>query len=266
MKLTLLGTGTNYVSADRYAACIMVEHDGVRWLLDMGSHASRRLAERKLTLLDVDRVFISHRHFDHMGDLVPSLLGMTLGVLVYGKERRQPMRLHGYPGFAKDYAALSDMAYPDHPEPYEIVVNEHGNGQLEADGLVVQTALVPHMERYMKAIAMRVTAPDGWSVAYSGDTGACDELVTLARGADTLIAESAFTAAQYQQHGPRYGHMAPQDAGKMAAEAGVRRLVLTHLYDGLEDPEVMFAAVRGEFDGEVVLAHDGLELTNEQKR
>jgi ribonuclease BN (tRNA processing enzyme) len=262
MKVTILGSGTNYVNPHRAASCIMLEHAGGRWLLDMGTYAARRLDERGLSLLDVDRLFISHHHADHIGDLLPGLLSMTLaGIYWPERTRDRPIYLYGYPGLARDYETLSEMYYPDHPEQYEIALHEfaEGGGELELDGLRIRTAPMPHMERFMKSLAFRVE-DGGRSLVYSGDTGASGELAKLARGADVLVAEAAFGAADFERAGPRYGHMAPQEAGQTAARAEVEHLVLTHIYDGYEDPKAVVAAAREHFDGRITLAHDGLVL------
>ena len=77
----------------------------------------------------------------------------------------------------------------------------------------------------------------------------------LARGADTLLIECSTP-----DDAPVPGHLTPSTAARMAREAGVRRVVLTHLYPAVDDGRLPEEVQRG-FDGEVFVAHDGLRLT-----
>jgi ribonuclease Z len=86
----------------------------------------------------------------------------------------------------------------------------------------------------------------GKSVVYSSDTAPCANLVGLAAGADVLIQEAA---------GPSKIHTSPEEAGKMAAEADVRRLVLIH-YDAGRKAAEQIAEAKMHFNGDVELAHD----------
>ncbi len=90
-------------------------------------------------------------------------------------------------------------------------------------------------------------------VAYSGDTGPCQELVDLASGADLLLCESAFVEGG---DNPVDLHLTGKQAGVVAAEAGVGRLVLTHI-PPWHDPSVPLAEAREAFDGPLEAAVTG---------
>ncbi len=102
------------------------------------------------------------------------------------------------------------------------------------------------------AYGLRVEA-DGRVIAYSGDTGPCQELVDLATGADLLLCESAFVEGG---DNPVDLHLTGKQAGVAAAEAGVRRLVLTHI-PPWHDPDVPLAEAREAFDGPLEVAVTG---------
>ncbi|MGW5877349.1 ribonuclease Z [Nocardiopsis terrae] len=97
----------------------------------------------------------------------------------------------------------------------------------------------------------------GQVFAFVMDTGVCAQAVELARGADMLVIESTYLDSE-EELAERYGHLTARQAGRIAAQAGVRLLVLTHLSERYEeDEEERFVAQAGEeFDGSVVLAAD----------
>jgi ribonuclease Z len=112
----------------------------------------------------------------------------------------------------------------------------------------------------------------------TGDTAPCDSVVELARGADVLVHDTAFLDELIEAR-QMWSHSGPTGAGRVAAAAGVKTLVLTHLgpytspppsiamgsmyYGDGYGPEIwteIVARARAEFDGEVILGHDALVL------
>ena len=138
-------------------------------------------------------------------------------------------------------------------------------------GVRVTAILVQHAPVF-PALAYRFDTPGG-SVVFSGDTGPCDNVRRLAAGADVLVHEAIDLEwmAQRVNHLPNraavMGHLGrahcpPEDAGRIAAQAGVRTLVLSHLVPGDDDvpAEQWEARVRPHFDGEVLCGADLDEL------
>jgi ribonuclease BN (tRNA processing enzyme) len=101
-----------------------------------------------------------------------------------------------------------------------------------------------------ESIAYRVEERNHRSVVYSGDTDYTENLVALARNADLLICESAFPDSLHAK-----GHLTPSLAGKMAAKAAVRKLVLTHFYPECDQADVA-AECRKTYTGPLLLAED----------
>ena len=145
-------------------------------------------------------------------------------------------------------------------EPVEI-------SPLDDNGVRVTTILVQHAPVF-PAFAYRIDTPSG-SVVFSGDTGPCDNVVRLAAGADYLVHEVidvSFVAGRIAKMPNRdnilnhltESHTSPEDAGRIAARAGVKTLVLSHLVPGdSEIPEEQWEArARSEFDGEIVCGVD----------
>lgn len=263
MKLTILGSGTNYVNKTRFPSSYLVQTQKENILLDCGSHCSLRLLDIGIRLYQIDRIIITHRHPDHMSDLVPSILSMWLGNLYYPKEKRtKPLYLHGYQGFIKDYETLRNMMFPDRPEPYKIYIQEHADDEFDiGQNLKVKTCLVPHMEQFMKAIAVRLDEKSTKkSLVYSGDTGYSTELIRLSKNANLVLYEAAFSNKSHINLGSRYGHMTPQDAATTAQEAKVKKLIITHLYEGLESKQNIYKAAKSIYDGDIVVAEDLMEF------
>jgi ribonuclease BN (tRNA processing enzyme) len=117
--------------------------------------------------------------------------------------------------------------------------------------LTVTTARVAHP---VETWGMRIEH-DGRALVFSGDTGPCDALVDLARGADLALFESSFEVDR-DVSAPQDLHMTGRDAGEAAARAGVRRLVLTHL-PPWNDPAVALRDAAAVFDGPLEVAVSG---------
>jgi ribonuclease Z len=94
----------------------------------------------------------------------------------------------------------------------------------------------------------------GVSVAFVLDTRLCDAAFELAAGVDLLVAESTFRAAE-EEMAQAWGHLTSVQAARLAAEAGVRHLVLTH-FSGRHPDEQVMAAEAGEHFPDVVAAAD----------
>jgi ribonuclease BN (tRNA processing enzyme) len=94
---------------------------------------------------------------------------------------------------------------------------------------------------------LRITDPNGASFVYSGDTGVCDQLVELARHADVFLCEASWTHAPDR---PPALHLSGTEAGRIAAQAGVRELLLTHIPPWTSREDVISEA-KAEFDGPV---------------
>jgi ribonuclease BN (tRNA processing enzyme) len=104
------------------------------------------------------------------------------------------------------------------------------------------------------SLAYRVTGPNGKSFVYSGDTGYCQAIIDLAKGADVLVLECALPEGEEVE-----GHLTPSLAGKIAQSAGVKKLVLVHFY-----PEALQTDLAGScrktFEGEMILGRDLLHI------
>jgi len=228
-ELIVLGSASPYPRpADPCSGYLVRSGSATVWL-DAGPGTLAALQSRTL-LTDVDAVWISHLHADHVGDLLPAVYALLFADLRPVK----PMPLYGPPGIAK---RLRDFLSNTGPAPIEdaFTVHELHDGHLaEVNGLTLATSAVEHG---FPAFGVRVTDGDR-VLAYSGDTGPCAALKSLAGGADLFLCEA---------DGPEPSpvHLTPEDAARAAKGSG--RLVLTHLGPFLapEDAAERAADVRG---------------------
>jgi len=216
VKLTVVGCSGSAPGPTSAASCYLVEHDGFRLLLDLGNGAFGSL----LALADpdtVDAVFLSHLHADHCLDVAPFVVWHRYSGLSSG--RRVPLLA---PAWAERRLALAyDGEGAALTDVFDFAVVTPGSSTIGP--FAVETARTAHP---VECYAVRLTA-GGRSLVYTGDTGPCERVVELARGADVLLAEAAHPDGDLQQ--PAGLHLTGRQAGEHAAAAGVGLLLLTHV-------------------------------------
>jgi ribonuclease BN (tRNA processing enzyme) len=296
-KLFLLGTGGGPVLGGErgMAASALVVGDAV-YLIDCGYGACERLSRAGLSVAAIGSVFITHNHADHLLDYGSLLFFSWL------QGRREELRVYGPPPLRKITDDLlsanalplkyykDDMRSP--PMPPVRVTEIAGAGPVMQDPLVRVSSTIVHHPPVEPALAYRFDTPDR-SIVFSGDTSPSDALIALAKGADVLVHEACDVAktiemmkgappakgdaringegsstpkgydpAKFAEHVLK-AHTSVADAGRVAAAAGVRTLVLHHLSPGsskLVPDAAWIAQARPYFAGEIVVAHDGAVL------
>lgn len=244
MRLTVLGNASRYLAPFAGGSGYLVEHadgDGAAaLLLDCGPGVRASLADMDAVAADLRAVLVSHTHYDHVLDLVPVL-----------KEVRQA-RLVLPPGGAGAMASLAD-AYGFADE------FRHDGGFGEADEgwsatigpFRVRAARTQHST---PSLAYRVEA-GGRSLVYASDGAPCASLAGLARGADALLAHTLLPRIDGASEHARI-HATAESIGKLAADAGVARLLLSHRFH--EEPAAAFLdAAASNYEGKVELLRDG---------
>ncbi len=250
MELTIIGSGTGVPSLRRGSPSLAVKAAGKVVLLDLGAGTLRSMLRWGLDFNQIDVLALSHRHPDHVGDLVPFFFATRYAL---GYTRQEPFWMLAARGFAGFHGKLKE-AFGDWVEPPggRMLLQElsaEAPDEWQWEGLRVKSAPTNHTEG---SLAYRLEAA-GRSLVYSGDTDVSDSLAALARGADLLVLEAAMP---YKVP----GHLTPVEAGRLAARAGVKRLLLTHFYPPCDEVEVVELAAR-EFAGEILRAEDGLKIT-----
>jgi ribonuclease BN (tRNA processing enzyme) len=238
MELIVLGSGGGWARAGGAACGYLVRHGDYTLWLDAGTGTMGQL-QKHCALRDVDGVVVSHRHFDHFLDLYPYYLA-----LAFDPERSGRIPLFAPPGMFEHALQIED----DLPDVFDSRVVEPGHA-FDAGPFRITTKRMAHP---VPTLGMRIEA-GGSTLAYSADTGPCDELVSVARGAELLLSE-----ATWLQPGDRWGgiHLTAEEAGQHAARAGAGTLILTHIWPALDREASREQAARW-FGGTVGLAIEG---------
>jgi ribonuclease BN (tRNA processing enzyme) len=227
IRLTVLGACGTYPAAGRACSGYLIEAAGedrtARVWVDAGSGTLANLL-RVANLPDLDAIWVSHLHVDHVSDLPVANYALRFGEW---DPQPAPLPVYGPSGWAEhvrrflatgDYGAIEDA----------FEVHDLSDGErIDLGPLRLEAVATEHsIETY------GLRASDGErTVAYSADSGPCDGLGRLAEAADLFVCEAAWPE---WPDGVDPIHMTPQLAGRWAAEAGARRLVLTHLRPGVD--------------------------------
>ena len=235
MRLTVLGCAGTYPGPESPCSGYLVEHDGFRLVLDLGTGVLGSL-QRHVGLLDVDAVYISHLHADHCLDLVAWSYARR-----YHPDGAAPrLPVYGPEGLADRVVAAFEAPPADRlREVYDFREVAVGTSRI---GPFTVTA--ERMAHPVECHGLRVEAA-GRSLVYSADTAATPRLVGLARGADAFLCEASWPDAPDRPGGL---HLSGREAGEHAAQAGVGRLLLTHLMPWA-DGDAVLAEARTAYDG-----------------
>ena len=244
MRVVILGAGTAIPAVRRSPAGVYVRVANEHVLLDAGAGSLQRLAAAGAPWQLLDRLFLTHYHLDHCLDLASILFAYRLPQL----NRRKPLTIYGPPGLQRLYERL-DAAFHGWltPRGFRLVLRELRACRLRLPDYTVQTYPMSHYNT--GALGYRLTAGRK-HLSYSGDTGVCERVVELGRGADLFILECSVTDERKIE-----GHLSPSECGRIAAAAECRHLVLTHFYPVFAGYEIR-RRVRRFFRGRLTLAHD----------
>jgi ribonuclease BN (tRNA processing enzyme) len=250
------------------------------YVVDCGLGVTRGFVEAGFHLTQLSDIIITHHHSDHnleFGNLIHT--AWTAGLA-------KPVRLFGPNGMRLMAAAFLELnrfdietRIADEGRPdlgHMIDARDYTEGEVFDDGVVRVTALRNHHPPIVDSFALRFDfmGTDGRpkAVVFSGDTTALPALVPFAAGADVLIHEAMYgpgidALVARVKNGSRLkahlvaSHTLVEDAGRIAAAAGVGKLVLNHLIPA-DDPDVRAehweAAVRPTWTGPLEVARDGL--------
>ncbi len=243
MELTIVGCSGSFPGPDSPASSYLLTAEGFRLLVDLGNGALGAL-QRYASPGDIDAVLISHLHADHCLDMCSYQVFRTY----HPAGALPPIPVYGPAGAADrlDRAAGGDSGHPI-SDAFDFVTLSPGTIEI---GPFAVTA--GHMNHPVETFGFRLEH-GGRAIAYSADTGATEELVSLASGADVLLCEASFTDLPGL---PANLHLTAREAGEHAASAGVGALVLTHLVPWNER-DVTQAEAAASFSGQLSLAVAG---------
>lgn len=275
-EVVLTGTGTPRADAERAGAGTMVRVDDLVLQFDVGRATVMRLVAAGVQPAQVDAVFVTHHHSDHLVGLVDLVFcrwldhGTAAPALPIVAPEGPACRFASsmLDPWVDDIEVRRSHHEDDHPPEVDVRPFTPGSEPVDvwSDGSVTVSACAVHHEPVTPAVAYRVSTPDG-VVVVSGDTIVCPEMEAFARGADVLVHETfhrdvvrPFFPVMPALEAIADYHADTPELGAMAARAGVDTLVLTHLIPppNTADDEQRFAdAVTGAgFDGTVIVGRD----------
>lgn len=267
IDITLLGTGSPMVDANRAGPSTLVRAGGQVFLVDCGRGALMRAAAVGVGAAGLTALLLTHLHSDHITDLGDVITTRWVTTFV-----RTPLPVIGPPGtMAVVQATLAALApdisyriahHADITEPPAVEVHEYTDGQVwDSGGVQIRVAPTDHRP-VEPTIGFRIEH-DGASVVLAGDSVPCKSLDDLAAGAGALVATVIRKDLVQQVPQQRLKdildyHSSVEEAGATATRAGVRTLILTHyvppIGPGQEDQWRALAATT--FDGPVELGND----------
>ncbi len=297
LSLTFLGTGAATPTVDRNVAGLAVHREGETILFDCGEGSQRQMMRYGVGFTFAE-IFFTHYHADHILGVTGllrtlGLMDRTAPVTLYGPRGAERVlgaaialgvERNKFPIEIREIRAGDRLTRAD----YDIVVFETEH---RAD--TVGFALAEHLRlgRFHPERALELGIPEGplWgrlhrgetitlddgrvvrpedlvgeprhgrTVVYSGDTRPHLPLIEAARGADLLVHEATFGGDELER-ARETGHSTAAEAARVAAEAGVRRLVLTHISPRYgRDAAELLAEARAIFP-ETIIARDGLTV------
>lgn len=277
MKIILLGTGGPRPDPDRQGSGLVLTDGRAHLLFDAGRGVSNQLVRAGIQSQQVNPIFITHHHFDHIGNLGDVILSS------WNNGRADPLQIIGPRGTAAIVGALLNQVYAADIHFRLIEAARSKSNLADVRNLVEVSDVEPGLvydqpgwrvfadyvehghglglsQAEWPCLGYRVETPEG-SLAISGDTVPCAGLDRLARGADVLVQCCYLAKAEIVDHDtalvPKYILASSDQVGKIAAKARVKKLVLTHFRQKSAALMQTIAEDVGlDFEGELFLGED----------
>jgi ribonuclease Z len=294
-ELVVLGTASQVPTRHRNQNGYLLRWDGEGVLFDPGEGTQRQMLRAGVAATDITRICVTHFHGDHSLGLPGVIQRLSLDKV------RHPVHAH-FPASGAHYfeRMRHATAFYEQADLREHPITE--DGPIATGKVALEARRLSHP---VEAFGYRLVEPDGRTIlperlkehgiegpdvgrlqregrlgdvglddvsahrpgqrfAFVMDTRLCDAVYALAEGADMLVIESTFLAEDARL-AHDFGHLTARQAARVAAESGVRQLVLTHFSQRYPDPASFLEEAKAEFDGEIVVAED-LERVQVPKR
>ncbi len=298
-EIVFLGTGGSIPTDNRNHPAIAIRHEGTVLIFDTGEDVQRQFIRARLGLNAPMAIFITHIHADHVIGL-PGLilrmsllgrrrplqifgprelvdyvrlirssigLGTTFETTVYGVKEGKLLERRGLSveafrvehrgpalGYSVTFRRLTGRFHPERAEALGVPRGPLWGRLASGESIIVNGKTI-------RPLDVCDPPPPPLKIVYSGDTRPCDTLRRAAKNADVLISEAMYTSDRLDLAEER-GHMTAREAARLAREANVKTLILTHYsprYE-LEMGMPILEEARTEFDN-VILARDLMRVT-----
>lgn len=245
ITLTILGSGTN-VHPTRAAAGYLVETDRTL-LLDFGPRTLMNLIKSGADRHRISHILFSHFHADHFSDFITFFFDAVIHCKFEGGTR-PPLTLIGPRGTKRMLGTILSTFPSFDGAPFPVVIREMADRSIMVGRTKITARTMTHVPD-LHCLGYRIEYR-GKTIAYSGDTQLCENLVRLCGETDLAVLDCSFPANR-----PGPAHLHAGQCGQAARDAGVSRLVLSHFYPIAERYDVREQA--GEsFSGKIQMARD----------
>ena len=243
MNLLVLGCGT-IIQQGVVGNCSGYLLDRI-FLCDCGPGIWKALHHYQIAMTDIPYILISHFHVDHTSDLAPFLQERYL----ISEKQDEPLTIVGPNGLNDWFKNLTNLI-GKWSSDMNIRLIEINDRAIELGGYILRSMQTIHSEN---SICYRIEK-NSKSFFYTGDTDYDERIQTLAGDCHLALME-----ASNNEETKLKGHLTPGLAAKLAEQAGVRKLLLTHMYPEVKQAEPAAEAAR-YFKGEILIAKDGMEI------
>ena len=266
MRYIMLGSGAVRDNPNRGGPSQVLQIGNENWMFDCGRSACTNLACAGVNCEDVDRLFLTHLHFDHIVD-VPYLVFVG-----WVKVRKKPLKIYGpvgtkhfvshviRPPFEQDIQSRIGHGKDDSVLDPEVIEIEEKGEFLSTDDFQLSTTFTDHGD--IPTLVYRIDTRDH-RVVITGDGNPDAEFPAFCQNADLLSIECSGTAEFLATQPWGSWHITPPEIAEIATAANVKRVMIKHLVieditGDLQAVHRMGDQIRKEYDGEVMVGEDGL--------
>lgn len=250
MRLTILGASPACQNPGGHCSGYLIQDGDTSLVVDCGSGVFS-LLQTYIDPAQVTAVLITHMHADHTLDLIPYRYFLFFEGMRGEPTPHPPLLLPpGGEEVALKLSSIQDGSASFFRDVFAVAEYDPATSMM-IGSLTVSFVRMRHIEH---TYGLRVISSDGRVLAFSSDTGPCSAAVTVAERAHLFLCEAANAA-----HNAYPLHLTAEQAGQIAAEADVDRLVLTHRWERLGIDTAVQEA-RASFGGDILSAREGLTL------
>ncbi|NIK56789.1 ribonuclease Z [Kribbella shirazensis] len=290
-ELVVLGTGSQVPSRERTQNGYFLRWDDEGFLFDPGEGTQRQMIFAGVAAGAITRLCVTHFHGDHCLGVPGVVQRLSLDDLPHPVRAHYPAsgqqyftRLRYAASFFERAELLEEPVEEDgllsvgsfgqlwarrleHPiESFGYQLIEPDGRRMLPDKLAAYGVTGPAVGQLQRAGSLEVNGRTvrvedvsevrpGQRFAFVMDTRLCENVLRLADRADLLVIESTYLSPE-SELARRFGHLTARQAARVAAECGVRKLVLTHFSQRYLEPERFHEEAAAEFSGEIVVATD----------
>jgi len=252
MKLVVLGSGSTVPHPQRASSAYWLETSGGNILLDCSATAPHQMAKFGVDWPNLDAIWISHFHMDHVGGLGPLFAGTKHAPEM--RERKNPLTIYGPKGTERLFDGISsarDYKLREQPFPVKVIEIDQAEKFEIVPGVEAVPMKTPHTD---ESVAIRIS--DGkTTLMYSSDTGFDEKIADFASGVELMLLECTFVREK-----PSQKHLILREAIHLINKAKPRRAMLTHFYPEWDNVDFEKEVAAQSPMCEVVQAEDGLTI------